>query len=168
MLVSQSLEPNGRALLTIRLSAHGAACVYACSSGPQGSIQHGAFDALNPATKVVEYALHEASEEDTLGLIDEVLNAWGRLDVYACAGGLLGPSTLAATGPNELAKCFNANAVGPFYALKYAPAAMAKRSPKAAYPNSTPKDCAYGSIIIISSVAGEQGGLSFDLDALFF
>lgn len=45
-----------------------------------------------------------------------------------------------------------------FFALKYAPAAMQKTTPKGSYPNAAPKDHPYGSIIVISSVAGTYGG----------
>lgn len=31
-----------------------------------------------PNTKIMEYPLQVASEEETLGLIDDVLNLWGR------------------------------------------------------------------------------------------
>lgn len=46
----------------------------------------------------------------------------------------------------------------PFFALKYAPAAMSKTTPKGNYPNAAPKDIAYGSIIVVSSVASTYGG----------
>jgi NAD(P)-dependent dehydrogenase (short-subunit alcohol dehydrogenase family) len=45
-----------------------------------------------------------------------------------------------------------------FFALKYAPAAMQKTTPKGNYPNAAPKDHPYGSIIVVSSVAGTYGG----------
>lgn len=45
-----------------------------------------------------------------------------------------------------------------FFALKYAPAAMTKTTPKGNYPNAAPKDVPYGSIIVVSSVAGTYGG----------
>lgn len=45
-----------------------------------------------------------------------------------------------------------------FFALKYAPAAMQKTTPKGNYPNAAPKDAPYGSIIIVTSVAGTYGG----------
>lgn len=31
-----------------------------------------------PNTKVLPYSIHIANEEDTLGLIDDILNSWGR------------------------------------------------------------------------------------------
>ena len=46
----------------------------------------------------------------------------------------------------------------PFFALKYAPPAMGKTTPKGNYPNAAPKDQAYGSIIVVSSVASTYGG----------
>jgi len=37
-----------------------------------------------------------------------------------------------------------------FFALKYAPAAMHKRSPLGTYPNAAPKPLPYGSIIVVT------------------
>lgn len=49
--------------------------------------------------------------------------------------------------------------MAPFFALKYAPPAMLKISPeKRNYPNATPKNKVYGSIIVVSSVASSIGG----------
>lgn len=48
--------------------------------------------------------------------------------------------------------------MAPFFALKYAPAAMAKTTPKGKYANAAPKDTIYGSIIVVSSVASTYGG----------
>lgn len=48
--------------------------------------------------------------------------------------------------------------MAPFLALKYAPAAMRKTTPKGLYANAAPKDIAYGSIIIVSSVANSSSG----------
>ncbi|CAG8978810.1 hypothetical protein HYALB_00012210 [Hymenoscyphus albidus] len=99
-----------------------------------------------------------AKEEETLGLIDDVLNSWGRLDVWVCSSGSLGPSSIDATTPTDLQKCFEANSMAPFFALKYAPPAMTKTTPKLSYPNAAPKDQKYGSIIVVSSVASTYGG----------
>lgn len=91
-------------------------------------------------------------------LIDEALNAWGRLDVWVCSSGLLGPPSIDATTPADLQKCFEANSMAPFFALKYAPPAMAKTTSKGNYPNAAPKDQRYGSIIVVSSTASTYGG----------
>lgn len=48
--------------------------------------------------------------------------------------------------------------MAPFFALKYAPPAMAKTTPKGNYLNAAPKDQAYGSIIVVGSVASTYGG----------
>lgn len=48
--------------------------------------------------------------------------------------------------------------MAPFFALKYAPPAMAKTTPKGNYPNAAPKSTVYGSIIVVSSVASTYGG----------
>ncbi|RYP74598.1 hypothetical protein DL771_002864 [Monosporascus sp. 5C6A] len=89
---------------------------------------------------------------------DEVLNAFGRLDVWVCSSGLLGPPSIEATTPDDLQKCFEAHSLAPFFALKYVPAAMAKLTQKGTYPNAAPKTQKYGSIIVISSVASVHGG----------
>jgi NAD(P)-dependent dehydrogenase (short-subunit alcohol dehydrogenase family) len=107
---------------------------------------------------VIGYPFNIAAEDETLGLIDDVLNSWGRLDVWVCSSGLLGPSSIDATTPLDLQKCFEANSMAPFFALKYAPPAMTKTTPKLAYPNAAPKDQKYGSIIVVSSVASTYGG----------
>lgn len=91
-------------------------------------------------------------------LIDEALNAYGRVDVWVCSSGLLGPASIDATTPQDLQKCFEANSLAPFFALKYAPHAMSKTTVKGTYPNAAPKDQRYGSIIVISSTASSYGG----------
>jgi len=75
------------------------------------------------------------------------------LDIYVTTSNLPGPSTLATTTPASLYSLFEANSMAPFLALKYAPAAMKKTTPKGSYANAAPKDRAYGSIIVVSSVA---------------
>lgn len=99
-----------------------------------------------------------ADEQSTLSLVDDVLNAWGRLDIWVCSAGLLGPPSIEMTTPSDLQKCFEANSLAPFFALKYAPAAMGKLASKGNYPNAAPKDQKYGSIIVVSSVASTYGG----------
>ncbi|KAL5449661.1 hypothetical protein PMIN06_006786 [Paraphaeosphaeria minitans] len=122
-----------------------------------------------PNTKVIPYPYHPTSEEATLGLIDDVLNAWGRLDVWTSSTGLLGSPSITSTGPTELLAAFETNAVPAFFALKYAPAAMIKTTTQRGnYPNATPKDVPYGSIVVVSSVAATYGGcwgLSFTMSS---
>jgi NAD(P)-dependent dehydrogenase (short-subunit alcohol dehydrogenase family) len=48
--------------------------------------------------------------------------------------------------------------LAPFYALKYAPPAMGKTTPRGSYPNAVEKDRPYGSIVVVSSVASTYGG----------
>ena len=50
--------------------------------------------------------------------------------------------------------------MAPFLALKYAPAAMKKTTPKGTYANAAPKDSAYGSIIVVTSVANSSSSSS--------
>ena len=72
---------------------------------------------------------------------------------------MLGPTTFSETTPSNLLNCFNVNACGPFWAVKYAPAAMSKTCSKGNYPNATPKPATYGSIIVVSSTASIYGGM---------
>ncbi|KAF2146488.1 uncharacterized protein K452DRAFT_282662 [Aplosporella prunicola CBS 121167] len=158
-VVTGATQPIGTAI-TMELAAHGAACIYACSDMPNSDYKGlaAAVNETHPNTKVIGYPYHIATEEDTLQLIDDVLNAWGRLDVWVTSSGLLGPPSLAATTPAVLRDLFSHNAMAPFFALKYAPPAMAKTTPKGNYPNAAPKDVPYGSIIVVSSVASSYGG----------
>lgn len=144
--------------------AHGAACIYAChmhSEDPPPSTAAPplkSHDASEPVTKIIPYPLHTSSESDTLALIDDILNAWGRLDVWVCSSGLLGPPSIEQTTPEDLQRVWESNSLAPFYALKYAPPAMAKLCEKRKYPNASEKDRAYGSIVVVGSVAGTYGG----------
>ncbi|KAK4560821.1 hypothetical protein LTR86_005401 [Recurvomyces mirabilis] len=158
-IVTGATQPVGKAIVN-ELAAHGAACIYACSSSTTDDYASLA-DEVNkqyPSTKVIGYPFKLANEEDTLALIDDVLNAWGRLDVYVTSSGLLGPASINETTPADLYKLFEANSMAPFFALKYAPAAMLKTTPAGNYTNAAPKDQAYGSIIVVSSVASTSGG----------
>ncbi|KAL2070554.1 hypothetical protein VTL71DRAFT_13580 [Oculimacula yallundae] len=158
-VVTGAQQPVGQAIIR-ELAAHGAACIYACDKGSTSDytplIEAVAVD--SPNTKIIGYPFNVAKEEETLSLIDDVLNSWGRLDVWVCSSGLLGPPSLEATTPADLQKCFEANSMAPFFALKYGPPAMAKKTPKQAYPNAAPKETEYGSIIVVSSVASTYGG----------
>ncbi|GJC92256.1 3-oxoacyl-(Acyl-carrier-protein) reductase [Colletotrichum higginsianum IMI 349063] len=112
----------------------------------------------HPNTKIIPYPFNVAKEEETLVLIDELLNAFGRLDVWVSSAGLLGPPSIAETTPADLQRCFEAHSMAPFFALKYAPPAMAKLTEKQSYPNAAPKTQKYGSIVVIGSVASTYGG----------
>lgn len=111
-----------------------------------------------PKTKIIPYPFNIAKEEETVGLIDEVLNTFGRLDIWVCSSGLLGPPSIHDTTPDDLQRCFETHSMAPFFALKYAPPAMAKLTERQSYPNAAPKTQRYGSIIVISSVASTYGG----------
>ena len=111
-----------------------------------------------PNTKIIPYPFNVSNQEETLVLIDEALNAFGRLDVWVCSSGLLGPPSIQETTPEDLQKCFEAHSLAPFFALKFAPPAMAKLTEKKSYPNAAPKAQKYGSIIVIGSVASTYGG----------
>jgi NAD(P)-dependent dehydrogenase (short-subunit alcohol dehydrogenase family) len=70
---------------------------------------------------------------------------------------------MASTTPADLNAAFEHNALSPFFALKYAPAAMKKMTTKGLYGNAAPKDQSYGSIIVVTSTACEKatGGPAF-------
>lgn len=138
-------------------TAHGAAVIYACHDS-SSTADLPDLKKLYPNTKVIDYPYSISSEHDTLVLIDEALNGYGRVDVWVCSSGLLGPASIDATTPADLQRCFEANSLAPFFALKYAPHAMEKTSPKGNYPNAAPKDQNYGSIIVIASTASQYGG----------
>ena len=104
------------------------------------------------------YPLDTASEADTLALIDDALHACGRLDVWVCSSGLLGPPSIDDTAPADLERAWQTNALAPFFALKYARRAMEKTCAKGNYPNAAPKDRAYGSIVAVGSTASTYGG----------
>ncbi|KAF2463010.1 NAD(P)-binding protein [Lindgomyces ingoldianus] len=158
-VVTGATSPVGKAIIT-ELATHGAACIYACSTLPNEPYAELAesVNAQYPNTKVIGYPYKITSEEDTLALIDDVLNSWGRLDVWTTSSGLLGPPSISNTSPTDLYKAFEQNSMPAFFALKYAPAAMQKTTPKGPYPNAAPKDHPYGSIVVVSSVAGIYGG----------
>ncbi|KAF1811348.1 NAD(P)-binding protein [Eremomyces bilateralis CBS 781.70] len=158
-IITGATQPVGRAIVT-ELAAHGAACVYACDDASTKEFDAFIIETTNiyPNTKIIAYPYKFATEEDTLSLIDDILNQWGRLDVWVTSSGLLGPPSIDETSPDDLRKCFETNSMAPFFALKYAPPAMGKTTPKGNYPNAALKDAAYGSIIVVSSVASTYGG----------
>ncbi|EXJ90953.1 hypothetical protein A1O1_04060 [Capronia coronata CBS 617.96] len=156
-VVTGANMPVGAAVVT-ELAAHGAACIYACTATDEPSGLEASLPKLYPNTKIIDYPYSISSEQDTLNLIDEALNAWGRLDVWVCSSGLLGPPSIDQTTPTDLQACFEANSLAPFFALKYAPPAMQKTASKGNYPNAAPKDRKYGSIIVVTSTASTYGG----------
>ncbi|KAJ4419880.1 hypothetical protein N0V82_004703 [Gnomoniopsis sp. IMI 355080] len=160
-VVTGAAQPVGQAII-YELAAHGAASIYACDKTASPDTYQALTATVSkdhPNTKLIPYPFNIAKEEDTVTLIDEVLNAFGRLDIWVCSSGLLGPPSIHDTTPDDLQRCFEAHSMAPFYALKYAPPAMAKQlTEKQAYPNAAPKTQRYGSIIVISSVASTYGG----------
>ncbi|KAI0482836.1 hypothetical protein GGR56DRAFT_209552 [Xylariaceae sp. FL0804] len=159
-VVTGASQPVGQAII-YELAAHGAASIYACDKTASSDAYEELVEKVgreHPSSKIIPYPFNIAREHETLVLIDEVLNAFGRLDVWVCSSGLLGPSSIQATTSDDLQRSFEAHAMAPFFALKYAPAAMAKLTEKQAYPNAAPKSQKYGSIIVISSVASIHGG----------
>ncbi|KAH9909372.1 hypothetical protein F4778DRAFT_716482 [Xylariomycetidae sp. FL2044] len=160
-VVTGASQPVGRAIIQ-ELAAHGAASIYCCDKTASPDAFKGLTDEVGaefPNAKLIPYPFNVTKEDETLTLIDEVLNCFGRLDVWVCSSGLLGPSSIEATTPDDLQKCFEAHSLAPFFALKYAPAAMAKElTGRQSYPNAAPKTQKYGSIVVISSVASVHGG----------
>ena len=102
--------------------------------------------------------MSSSSESDTLALVDDVLNTWGRLDVWVSTSGLLGPASIDQTTPMDLQQAWESNSLAPFLALKYAPPAMGKKCERRNYANASEKDRAYGSIVVVGSVASGYGG----------
>lgn len=159
-IVTGTSQPVGQSIV-LELATHGAAAIFLCDQ----SVPDGFYDSLlatcaaqHPNTKLIPYPLAVANEEATVGLIDDVLNWGGRLDLWICCAGILGPASIADTGPEQLTRCFETNSMAAFYALKYAPAAMGKLTGKGHYANAAPKDQPYGSIIIVTSTASLYGG----------
>ncbi|TID03876.1 3-oxoacyl-[acyl-carrier-protein] reductase FabG [Colletotrichum higginsianum] len=159
-VVTGAAQPVGQAIIE-ELAAHGAASIYACDKTASDDTFKSLVTKVNqehPNTKIIPYPFNVAKEEETLVLIDELLNAFGRLDVWVSSAGLLGPPSIAETTPADLQRCFEAHSMAPFFALKYAPPAMAKLTEKQSYPNAAPKTQKYGSIVVIGSVASTYGG----------
>ncbi|KAF2200413.1 NAD(P)-binding protein [Delitschia confertaspora ATCC 74209] len=155
-VVTSSTQPIGKAIVN-ELAAHGAACIYACCFHPS-SPPTSFFDEINtkhPNTKIIPYPVEITSEEDTLALIDEVLNQWGRLDVFTLLPTTPGPSTISTTTSPTILSTLEHNTLPAFYALKRAPAAMQKTlTQKGNYPNAAPKPVSYGSIIVVNTMGG--------------
>lgn len=78
-IVTEATQPVGKSVVT-ELAAHGAACVYACSSSPSEDFQTLVDDVKKdyPGTKIINHRSRLADEEAVLNLIDDVLNSWGR------------------------------------------------------------------------------------------
>ncbi|KAK3942688.1 cytidine deaminase-like protein [Diplogelasinospora grovesii] len=166
-VVTGASQAIGQAIVH-ELAAHGAASIYgmqACDKAASAETEttsrtlHDNIGAPNPAggTNVIPYPFDVTREDETLVLIDEVLNAYGRLDAWVCCSSSSSnnpPSPRGllheATG-DDVQRCLEAHALAPLWALKHAPAAMAKLTTKAgAYPNAAPKSQEYGSIIVIN------------------
>ncbi|KAH8905165.1 NAD(P)-binding protein [Coniochaeta sp. PMI_546] len=161
-VVTGASQPVGQAIIE-ELAAHGAASIYACDKTASPTsyttlVTH--LSQTNPNTKVIPYPFDVTSEDATLALIDEALAAFGRLDVWVCSSGLLGPASIHDTTPDDLSRCFEAHSLAPFFALKHVPAAMGKLTSgeEWGYPNASPKRQKYGSIVVVASVAGGYGG----------
>ncbi|KAK0670363.1 hypothetical protein QBC41DRAFT_94802 [Cercophora samala] len=182
-VVTGASHPIGQAIIH-ELAAHGAAAIYACSPSPSPSTTTTALSPSLPplpsplpappdqkpppttttaATKIIPYPTTTTDHElETLTLIDEILATYGRLDVWACAPSpLLGPPSIFDTTTPTLHSLFENHALGPFFALKHAPAAMGKLSPEkkgGGYPMAVRKGKAYGSIIVVVVDQGRGGG----------
>lgn len=158
-VVTGASQPVGQAVI-YELAAHGAASIYACGKAASSDSYKDLVESVAkdfPKTKVIPYPYNVAHEDETLALIDELLNSFGRLDVWVCSSGLLGPPAIADTTPADLQRCFDAHSLAPFFALKHAPHAMAKLTAKQGYANASPKSHGFGSIIVIGSVASTRG-----------
>ncbi|KAK0657334.1 hypothetical protein B0T16DRAFT_433944 [Cercophora newfieldiana] len=153
-VVTGASQPVGQAIIA-ELAAHGAASIYACDK----TITTSSIPA-STSTTIIPYPSTLTSEDETLSLIDEALNAYGRLDIWVCSSGLLGPPSIHDTTPADMQACFAAQSLAPFWALKHAPPAMGKLvEKKGAYPNAVEKRQRYGSLIVVGSVASGHAAL---------
>ncbi|KAK1835604.1 3-oxoacyl-reductase FabG [Podospora conica] len=156
-VVTGASQPVGMAIIE-ELAAHGAASIYACDKAVPPDTYTALTTAIAP-TKLIPYPFTPTAEDETLVLIDEILAAFGRLDIWICSSGLLGPASIHDTTPSTAQACLDAHALAPLFALKHAPPAMAKLlTEKRAYPNAAPKLQKYGSIVVVGSVAATYGG----------
>ncbi|KAK0731680.1 hypothetical protein B0H67DRAFT_83129 [Lasiosphaeris hirsuta] len=159
-VVTGASQPVGQAIIK-ELAAHGAASIYACDKATIPSTYLPLVTTLatcHPNTNLIPYPFPVTAEDETLTLIDEVLAAFGRLDVWICAPpapSLSPPGPLASTTADDLDACLRAHAIAPFFALKHAPPAMAKLlTAKLNYPNAAPKGQVYGSIVVVVARSG--------------
>ena len=83
--------------------------------------------------QVIGYQYDTTSEENTLMLIDDILNLWGRLDIWVAV------------------------ALFPFHELILERGSSRPNNPQR--HNATPKPKTYGSIIVVSSTASIYGGM---------
>jgi NAD(P)-dependent dehydrogenase (short-subunit alcohol dehydrogenase family) len=158
-VVTGASAPVGQAIIE-ELAAHGAASIYACDKTADANLFSSLASTLStkhPNTKLIPYPFDVTSEDATLVLIDEALAAFGRLDIWVCSTSLLGPATIHDTTPDTLTQLIQAHSLAPFFALKWAPAAMGKLTEKkGSYPNAVEKRQRYGSIIVVGG--GEAVG----------
>ncbi|KAK4199088.1 hypothetical protein QBC40DRAFT_282459 [Triangularia verruculosa] len=178
-VVTGASHPIGQAIIQ-ELATHGAAAIYACdhSSSPDFttalSTSLSSLTTLTPSspprptsTKIIPYPISppsSATEHETLALIDEILASYGRLDVWVCSPSpLVGPASIFDTTTPILHTLFENHALGPFFALKHAPAAMGKLAPeKGGYPNAVRKKQAYGSVVVVTG-GGQKGGIGYEM-----
>ncbi|KAK3341665.1 hypothetical protein B0T25DRAFT_616991 [Lasiosphaeria hispida] len=154
-VVTGASQPVGQAIIK-ELAAHGAASIYACDAATTPSTYLPLVTSLStshPNTNIIPYPFNVTAEDETLTLIDEVLAAFGRLDVWICAPP---PSTVPSPTADDLTACLQAHALAPFFALRHAPPAMGKllTAAKLNYPNAAPKGQVYGSVVVVAGRGG--------------
>ncbi|ODQ52228.1 NAD(P)-binding protein [Saitoella complicata NRRL Y-17804] len=143
----------------LELAAHGVAVIYAIDTTlPNLDALVSACASTSPNTKILGVELDVNGEQGHLELIDDILNLWGRLDVWVSTSTALGPGHLTSTGPGGLTETMVAEAVAPFWAVKWAPGAMKKVCSKRDYPNAAPKKSSFGSIIVVTHTASQVAG----------
>ncbi|KAK4173585.1 hypothetical protein QBC36DRAFT_335510 [Triangularia setosa] len=169
----------GQAIIQ-ELAAHGAAAIYACDHSPSPNFTTALSTSLSSLTttlspdqrptltKIIPYPTSPpstATEHETLALIDEILASHGRLDVWVCSPSpLVGPPSIFDTTTPILYSLFENHALGPFFALKHAPAAMGKLAAEGAgYPNAVRKKQAYGSIITVIGGEDKKWGIGYEM-----
>ncbi|BFZ62301.1 hypothetical protein YB2330_003390 [Saitoella coloradoensis] len=145
----------------LELAQHGVAVIYAIDTTlPSLDALVSTCASTAPNTKILGLELDVNGEQGHLELIDDILNTWGRLDVWVSisTSTTLAPGRLTSTGPAALTATMAAEAIAPFWAVKWAPAAMKKVSSKRDYPNAAPKESSFGSIVVVTHTASLGAG----------
>jgi len=113
-------------------------------------------DGLDDAVKEIKAAGSDAfsmladvtNESHHKKMIAEVLQRWGRLDIYFANAGVVGSALVhwSEISSEDFERTLKINTLGVFLSIKYAAEAMAKNTPTG------------GSIIVTASVAGLRAG----------
>ncbi|CAG8903265.1 unnamed protein product [Penicillium egyptiacum] len=149
VIVTGANSPSGIG----RASAHqfannGAKAVYICDFSDTHLATHKReMESLYPNVDVHVRTFDAADEKSLIGVIDEAVNKYGRLDVFFANAGVVGqPKLFTEIDGDGFVNTMRVNALGVFLAAKHAAPAMKITSASKPYPS--------GSIIGTASVAG--------------